>query len=183
MKFLSFFGGLFGGKKQTKALPPISDTARSVSQGRVIEVLCSGGNYGIEGLLSADIRESVFLDDTPIRRGGIDFFTGVKILEKKGTPFQTTLDGFGNELVSENSVGTEVRYSLPLTRSFVNNAVTAIKIRIGVTISKNKLSGGQVVQVIGDAINFNVYIKEGSGAFVLRGSIQISGKVTDIFEK
>jgi predicted phage tail protein len=183
MKFLSFFGGLFGGKKQTKALPPISDTARSVSQGRVIEVLCSGGNYGIEGLLTADIRESIFLDDTPIRRQGIDFFTGVNILEKRGTPFQTTLDGFGNELVSENSVGAEVRYGLPLTRSFVNDAVTAIKIRVGVTISKNKLSGGQVVQVIGDAINFNVYIKEGSGAFVLRGSIQISGKFTDIFEK
>jgi predicted phage tail protein len=169
MKFLRFFGGLFGGKKQTKALPPVSDTARSVSQGRVIEVLCSGGNYGIEGLLTPDVRESIFLDDTPIRREGIDFFNGVTITEKKGTAFQTVLEGFGNELVSENSVGAEVRFGLPLTRSFVNDAVTAIKIK--------------VVQVIGDAINFKVFIKEGSGAFVLRGNIQITGKFTDIFEK
>lgn len=189
-KFLSFFGGLTGGssgkggKKQTKPLPPISDTARSVSQGRVLEVLCSGGNYGIEGLLSADIRESIFLDDTPIKRDNIEFFTGVTVLEKKGSPFQTPLDGFASALVSENSVGVEVRYRLPVTRSFVNEAVTAIKIRVGVQISKNKLSGGQVVQVIPDVIDFNIYVKEGSGAFVLKGgSIQIAGKFTDVFEK
>lgn len=185
-KLFQLCGGVFGSKnkqQQQKPLPQLSDTARSVAYGNVVEILCSGGNYGIEGLLTQNIKESIFLDETPLSSNGTDFFTGITIAERKGSPFQPTLQGFGDSLISEVSVGAEIKVGLPITRSFVNEGITAIGIRFSIVINKNKLKNDQVVQVIGDDLRFKVYLKEGSSPFNEVGDIVISGKYSEPFEQ
>lgn len=181
--------GLFGGKKQkqqqqAKPLPPVSDTARSVAYGNVVEILCSGGNYGIEGLLtSSNIRESIYLEETPLSKDGTDFFKGITVAERTGELYQSPLNGFGDALISENSVEAEIKPGLPITRAFNNDTVTAIGIRYSVVINKNKIQNGQVVQVIGDSIRFKVYIKQGSSPFNEVEDIIVSGKFSEPFEQ
>lgn len=179
-------GGIFGNKKNSsKPLPPVSDTARSVAIGNVVEILCSGGNYGIEGFPTANIKESIYLEETPLSKDGVDFFNGATVGFRNGAPFQQSLDGFGNELVSETSVNAEIKPNLPITRSFVNENITAIKIRVSVVITKNKLKDGQVVQVIGDAIQFRIRLLQGSGNISTApvvGDITVTGKFSEPFD-
>lgn len=178
-------GGLFSKPKQqatTNFVSP-SDTARSVSYGQVIEILCSGGKYGIQGLVGGDIRESIYLDETPIARQGTVNFKGIEIFERRGTPFQPPLDQFNSELVSEESVGVEVKFNSPVTRGFTNENVTAIRIRMSFVLQKNRIENGQVVGTIENDVGFKVFIKEGNGGFTYRGDLGITGKFSEPFEK
>lgn len=180
------FGGIFGNKKNSgKPLPPVSDTARSVARGRVREILCTGGFAGNEGFKSANIKEDIYLDETPLRKDGVDLFNGANVGFRNGAPFQQPLEGFGTELISESSVSAEIKVNLPITRSFVNANITAIKIRMSVVITKNKLKDGQVVQVIGDSLQFRIRLLEGSGNITsapIVGDITVTGKYSEPYD-
>ena len=180
--------------KQSQTVKPISDTKRSISYGEVIEVLCSGGNYGIEGLNSNDIRQSIFLDETPIKSDtgnivnptGDDYlnFKGISVYERKGQPFQPVLNNFTQGLVSERLVQTEVKNNLPVSRSFINTNVTRIRIRLSFVININvKNSNGDVINVSGGSVVFRVFIRQGGGGYINRGDFTVTGKYSQPYER
>lgn len=178
-------GGLFG-KKPTQQKQTV-DSGRSISRGQVIEVLCSGGKYGIQGLLASDgnLKKAVYLDDTPIiTEQNIENFKGIEIYQRRGTPFQTPIEEFNSEIVSEESVSVEVKFGNPVTRTFVNENCTAIRVRLSFVLNQNKKKDGQVIDVIASSIQFKIFIKEGTnGAFVERGNIEVKGKYSEPYEK
>ena len=83
----SGIGSLFGGGSSNAKTEP-SDTARSVSYGQVIELLCSGGNNGIQGFIP-DLPGGVYVNETPISSNGIDNVKGVLLSARLGEPFST----------------------------------------------------------------------------------------------
>ena len=174
-------GGLFGRPKQQQQVENKPDTARSISRGQVIEILCSGGKYGIEGLING--VESVYLDDTPLRANNIDNFKGIEVFERKGTPGQQILENFNSEIVSENAVGVEVRSNNPVTRSFINENTSAIRLRLSFVLNQAIKRDGQTVGTDGSSVQFKIFIREGTSNFVERANLTISGKYSEPFEK
>lgn len=176
-------GGLFGGKKNSKP-KVIPDSGRSISKGQVIEILASGGDYGIEGL-GVNPMENVLLDDTPVVANGIENFKGVTIAERRGTPFQLPLQDFNNEVVSEVSVGVTVAHNNPVTRTFVNENCAAIRLRLGFVLTENqKDKDGNVTGTKGASIQFKVLLRQGNNAnFVEIANITQSGKYSEQYEK
>jgi predicted phage tail protein len=177
-------GGLFGGKKSNSKPKVVPDSGRSISKGQVIEILASGGDYGIEGL-GANPKENVLLDDTPVVANGVENFKGVTIAERKGTPFQLPLQDFNNEVVSEVSVGVTVAHNNPVTRTFVNENCAAIRLRLGFVLTENqKDKDGNVTGTKGTSIQFKVFIRQGNNAnFVEIANITQSGKYSEQYEK
>jgi predicted phage tail protein len=172
-------GGIFGKPKPAK---PIADSGRTVSYGQIIEILCSGGKYGVEGL-GVDPRENILLDETPIIRQGIENFKGIQVFEKRGEPAQTPIESFNSEVVNEISVGTEIKFNNPVTRSFNNENVAAIRFRLSFILTQNIKSNGQVTGVQGNSVRFKIFIREDNGGFVERADITVTGKYSEPFEK
>lgn len=178
-------GGLFGKPKQ-KSYTSAPDTGRTVSYGQVIELICSGGKYGIGGLKTdnGDVRKGVCIDDTAIiASDGTENFKGIEIFQRKGAPAQLPIESFNSEIVSEESVGTEVKASNPVTRAFINENCTAVRVRLAFTLLKNVKDGSNVIGTEATEIIFRVLIKEGAGAFVQRAQITVRGKYSEPYEK
>jgi predicted phage tail protein len=186
-KIISFFGGVFGGgsQEQRQAPPPITDTARSVTTATVIEVISSGGTVGVGGLSTraGDYQESIFLDETPLRKNGIPYFTLSKDIEfRYGSPFEAASQ-LGVALTSETQVGATVVAGLPLTRSFINPNINVVTFKISVVLLANVKDGsGNVVQVGGNNVTVNFYVKEGAGAFNLVYTANWGGKFSTPYE-
>lgn len=179
-------GGLFKPRaKQSERQTPISDSGRSISFGEVIEVLCSGGKYGVKGLLTQDVRQSVFLDNTAIyTEGFFENYKGIQIFQRRGQPQQTILEGFTQGLISEHLVNSEARTGIPVTRSFVNQNTVRIRIRLSFVIMINvKDAQGNVINVQGGNCAFQVFIKQGGGIFEHRGNFTVTGKYSQPYER
>lgn len=177
-------GGLFG-KPKPKSYTTPPDSGRSIAYGQVIELICSGGKYGIQGLKTdGDIKKAVYIDDTAIvSEDNTENFKGISIYERKGTSFQLPITEFNAEIVSEESVSVEVKANNPVTRAFINENITALRIRLSFVLSKNKKDGNNVVGTEATEVRFKVYIKEGNGAFVQRAEILVKGKYSEPYEK
>jgi predicted phage tail protein len=175
-------GGLFGKPKSSKNTV-IPDSGRSISKGHVIEILASGGDYGIEGL-GSNPKENIYLDDTPIVANGIENFKGIEIIERRGLPFQLPLQDFNNEIVSEVAVGVTVTHNNPVTRTVVNENTAAIRLRLSFVLSENTLDkDGNVTGTKGTGLQFKVFIKEGTGNFVEVCNVTQDGKYSEPYEK
>jgi hypothetical protein len=184
-KLAHFAGGIFSGggqQSQQRALPAVSDTARSVSVGVVTEILCSGGNYGIEGFpIQPDgvggweqFTNYVYLGETPISTGfqsGTNTivwnFTISSFVFKQGAVSET---GWNQNYVlsNETSVGAELTYNVPVTRTFVrqNSTNGQILLKFSLVLQKGNLnSSGYVEQVVGNSVQVKVEIQAGSSAW------------------
>lgn len=181
-KIVSFFGG--GGRNNTQsAPPPISDTARSVTLTEVCEVICSGGAYGIGGLTTrnTDLQESIFLDETPVRKNGVQFYKPTSIVFHSGYLGQPGIPG--DRTISQTQVGALVPAGNPVTRSFINYNINAVYFKISMVLQKNIRDGNNnVTQVGGNSCVVNFYIKEGNGAWVLVWSTTLTGKFSSPYE-
>ncbi|MEM7578248.1 MAG: phage tail protein [Cyanobacteria bacterium P01_A01_bin.80] len=187
-KKLFFSGGLFKKPKAQESTQStnISDTKRSISKGQVIEIICSGGKYGIEGFFHGnEWGKSIYLDETPVlNENGTSNFEGIDIYYRGGAPGQTAISEFNSEIVNELPVSVDVNFNTPVTRAFVNENVSAIRIRLSFVLLKNQKDGNDnVTGTEGNDVIFKVYIREGNGAFIERQQIEMSGKFSQAYEK
>lgn len=174
--------GLFKGKSNNaKNYPAISDTARSVDYGQVIEILCSGGEYGIEGIIPS-LKEGTYLDETPLSSLGGENFKGITISQRRGTPFQPFLDGFDPRLYNEVAVGAEIKHGIPITRSFTGVNCHGIRVRLSFILKKNRVENGNVVQIEGTSAHFRIYIAD-YGVYLCRADVILQGKYSSPFQK
>lgn len=184
MSLIQGRGSLFGKPKKSSSSAPIPDSGRSVSKGQIIEVLCSGGDYGIEGL-GSNPKDNIYLDNTPITANGLENFKGIEVYERRGTPYQLPLADFNSEVTSEVSVGVTVAFNNTVTRTFVNDNCAAARVRLSFVLNENqKDKDGNVTGTKASSINFKIYIREGtSNPFVERANITQSGKYSEAYEK
>lgn len=153
---LSSNGG--GGKK--KSPTEQKDTAKTSSRANVVEILSEGP---IEGLVNGD--QSIFFDKTPLgNEDGTKNYEGVIWSIVNGTQNQAFLpDTLEEGLTSETTVGVEVKKELPVTRSFVNPQVDAIRVRVGLQIQTYEDDGS----IVGGDIHYKIFLRQGvAGAFV-----------------
>jgi predicted phage tail protein len=147
-----------GGKKKPKDQ---AEAGRSSSRATVVELLSEGP---IEGLVNGD--ESILFDKTPYGNAdGTKNFEGVTYDIVLGTQNQPVLPSTMQEgLTSETSVNADVLNPLPVTRTFINSQVDAVRVRLAFQLVTYQDDGGTV----GGNMHFRIFVKQGAaGAFVL----------------
>lgn len=166
------FSGSGGGKGGGS--PDVADVSGTSTD--YANVLMAIGEGQIEGVIGG--AKGFYLDDTPLQNSdGTENFEGMTYFFSPGTLDQPGMPAEANEITSETNVGVEVKQSIPVTRSFINNEVTAIRLRVGVQLQRQTDKG----DVEAESARILVYIKEGtSGAFVLRLDTTISGRFPNI---
>lgn len=145
-----------GGGRVAQEAP---DTLRSIQYAKGIDAVSEGE---IQGLVNG--FKSVFLDDTPLQNPDGTFnFNNVIISQKTGTQSQSYLAGFdGAE--AENSVGTEVKNSLSVTRTITNTDATAVRVTLGFPqLTSQDTSTGDLN---GTSVEIAIDVQNNGGGFV-----------------
>jgi predicted phage tail protein len=131
----------------------------------------------IEGLTND--QQSIYFDETPVKNSdGTSNFNDFTWDWRSGTQAQDRMAGFSDEITSETNVGSEVKSSIPLTRSITNANLDIIRIRLGIVLQEYPEKGG----VLGSKVQFKIYVKEGNGAFILRLDQTIKGRYSTLTE-
>jgi predicted phage tail protein len=163
-----------GGKKKPKKPKEVADSGHSSSYATMLGIVSEGE---IEGLVNG--ATSIYFNETPAQNSdGSQNFQSFSYDYRLGTQGQDKLPGFSDEIASETNVGAEVKNLFPLTRGIVNANLDLIRIRIGIVLQEYPSDGG----VLGLSVQFRIYIKEGSGAFVLRLDQTIKGRYSTLTE-
>ena len=164
-----------GGKSSSPSEAEV--TALSRATVKISELVSEGPIEGFKP--GKDPRESIFLDDTPVRNSdGSMNFTNYAYVFRPGTQFQAHIPGYGDAIGNETSVGQDVTATFPVTRQIINNQIDAIRTRIGFQLQEFEDDG----DVSGASINFTVQIKEGNGAFVTRTTQTINARFETLTE-
>jgi len=173
------FGGSGGGNRNQVVPAPVRPqeagiSGRSIANGTMLGIVSEGE---IEGLVNG--LQSVYFDQTPVQNSdGSVNFQNFSWNWRSGTQAQSRMPGFGDEVASETSVAAEVKYNFPITRSIVNGNLDIIRIRLGVVLQEFPPDGG----VLGLAVGFNIYLKQGSGAFYLAFQGSLGGRFASMTE-
>lgn len=165
-----------GGGGKSKNPRTEADTAVSGSKAVVVEAVSEGP---VEGLLKGE--QSILLDRTPVANAdGTKNFEGFTWEGRTGTATQAILNATIQEgITTENNVGTEVKFNLPITRTFVNSEVDFIRVKLGFQ-AQSYTDDGDVLQT---RVAFKIYVKEGvNGAFVERYSEDRNVKFSSLTE-
>lgn len=135
------------------------DTLRSIQYAKGIDAVSEGEIVGLVNGL-----KSVFLDDTPLQNeNGTYNFNNVIIEQKTGSQAQSYLPGFdGAE--SENSVGTEVKFASPVTRTITNTDATAVRVTLGFPqLTNQNTSTGDLN---GTSVEVAIDVQNNGGGFI-----------------
>lgn len=142
-------GGKGGGKKQ-KGSTIESDSVRSKSVARIIDIY-SEGETG--GLVTGDLKSVYIIDGssvTPVQNEDGSFnFEGVTIIEKTGTPDQSYVSGFP-AIENEATVGIEFKTASPVSRTIDDLDLDAARVKIRWSSMSVVDSSGDVRQTWGD---------------------------------
>lgn len=125
-----------GFKKSGGGRAPIeaSDTARSVSYARVLDILSEGEIEGpVNGL------KSVLLDGTPLAGddGSINF-PGASVEFRTGSQDQDYIPGFP-AVENEIGVSVELRGDTPYSRAVTNLELSAVRVRLSTPSSSGSI--------------------------------------------
>lgn len=174
LKELKGSGALFGGGKSHSPTEE-DDSSYSSSRAYLVEVL---GEGEIEGLL--DGNKSIYLNETPVQNSdNTTNFKGFKARPRKGTFSQKKIPIRAmNTPTAEVAVNQTVTKSTPITRTITNAQCDLIRVRVGVRLVKYEKDG----DIVGSDITFRIFIKQGSGAFVLRKERKVKGKFSSFKE-
>lgn len=169
-------GGKGGGGGASRVPVESPDNLHSRQYARVIDLVSEGE---IEGLVNG--LKSVYLEDTPIQSStGQNNFTGITLVERKGTQDQLYIPGFPS-VESEVNVSTEVIYSNPIIRSISNSNCNAIRITIGVpTLSYTDVNTGDLS---GTSVQVAIDVNTNGGGWVETILDTISGKTTSRYQR
>lgn len=171
-KAKGFAKGSGGGGRRKPPETAVSGTSTAIA--RVLGLVSEGEIEGLAGGL-----KDVFLDETPIQNADDSFnFKGFGWDFRPGTQGQSRIPGFADEVATETNVGAEVKFNLPITRTFVNANLDIIRVRVGVVLQEFPSDGG----VLGLSVSFRILIKEGAGAFEEKLSTTISGRYPSLTE-
>lgn len=153
-----------------------ADSLHSKQYARLIDLVSEGEVVGLVNGL-----KSIYLDDTPIQASdGTNNFSGVEMVERKGTQNQTYIPGFSN-VESEVSVSTKVTYEAPVVRSISGSNIDAVRITIGIPqLTYQNPSNGDLS---GTSVDIRIEVDTNGGGYVLATEDTISGKTTSRYQR
>ena len=164
-------GGKGDGGSTARAPVESPDSLRSRQYARVLDLLSEGEIVGL-----VDGLKSVYLDGTPIQNADDSMnFDGVTMVSRVGTQSQAYVPGFP-AVESETSVGTEVLYAVPVTRTVTNENINAV--RITVAIPRLTYQDTTTGDLGGTTVQIALDVQANGGGFVEVKSDTISGKTT-----
>lgn len=145
-----------------------ADEGKSTSRAVVTELISEGPIEGLAGGL-----KGVYLDKTPIENpNGSRTAKGFNYAFRRGVQNQKILPDYADQTINTTALNLNITKAQgPYTRSIVNGELDAISVTLQVELQK--LSGSNLV---GNSVEFKIFIKEGSGPFVLRLQREIKGK-------
>lgn len=160
----------------------MSDTLRSTSYMRIIDLLCEGP---IEGLATASLQ-SVLLDETPMQAAdGTINHQGVSTTFAWGLstvgPLHPAMVGM-NSTDSLQSVGVELKENVPIVRTISNTAVDAVRIVITVpSLSRTDRATGDIE---GTSVSIRVQVQPSGGTWMpTDGDIIIRGRTQSQYQR
>lgn len=161
----------FGSKP--KKPKEVKQSAFSNSNVQILGVLSEGPCEGIVGW-----TKGVFIDGTPMQNADNSFnFSGLDLQGRNGTGTQSRIAGYSDQVTSQRSVSVEVKQNLPPpTKTIVNKSLDGISVTVGFVLEEYPPDGG----VLGLPLTYQVWIKEGNGAFVLRLEETVSGRYSSM---
>jgi len=167
----NFPSGSGGGKKRQESPTVAETTGISTDYAQVLMALGEGQIEGIKGN-----AQGVFLDDTPLQnQDGTFNFQDMTYNFVPGTLNQS-IPASANEVSSETTVNVEVKSSIPITRSIINNQVNAIRLRLGFNLQFQDDSGN----VSANTVRVRILLKEGTGAFIIKTEQDIFGRFPNL---
>lgn len=153
-------GGKSGGSGRSVRVPVESpDNLRSRQYANVLDLISEGE---IGGLVNG--LKSIYLNDTPLQNEDGSFnFSGVSVVERSGTQFQSYIPGFSAS-ESELSVNTEVTNALSITRTIsnVNNTAARVTLSVPALTSQDTSTG----DISGSSIQIAIDVQTNGGGFV-----------------
>jgi predicted phage tail protein len=173
-----------GGSGSTPTEDP--DSLQSVAFVQLLDLICEGE---IQGLVKGGLNPSaagietdaIFLDNVPITSNGFPNFKGYTAAWVNGTQAQPVIPGFGS-VFSTVTLGTEVKFGVPIQASIDNPEANAVVMTVGVgaLYSANTATGdvhGSTVEVVFE------YKPANSSTWIQAVDMIITGKTRSKYER
>lgn len=170
--------GAGGGGKSSKQRTPTEapNTLRSVSKGRILDLIAHGPIHGLVNGL-----QSIYLDDTPLQNPDGSFnFDGVTVHTRNGYPDQDYIPGFP-AVENTISVSSEVTHELPIIRTTSNPEIDAAVVTVqvqGLTSTDAKTG-----DIRGSSVSLAIDVRPQGGAWRTVLSDTISGKTNSAYQR
>lgn len=146
-------GGGSGGPPAPSQPIVQADNLKSEAVAEFVDALSEGE---LEGFATADPLESIYLENTPIRSGGVDNFKGVTFDYRLGTQNQTHFESIRDRdnptAVNEFAVGASITLATSATRTINSPNVDATTVTVHFNALYQK-------DVLGDVIVMPVTVK------------------------
>lgn len=169
-------GGGFGkGGKGGKESP---DTLKSEAVAKILDLICEGE---IVGLVNG--AQSIYLNKTPVENpdGTLNFEDGFSYFQRVGTQAQESIQGIGDTIETETTVGTTVTKSGgPITRTIINDQINAVKVLIQFPALR---SVDKKNNIKGSTVEYTISVKTGTGSYIERVRDKVSGKASSTYER
>lgn len=169
LKSIAVLSGGFGRQQQRQAPPPISDSARSVDQGSVLEIISSGGKYGIRGFRNPDPLKDIYLDETPINSPDGQQNYRLTYIELLNGSLGQAQGRVSKRFTTETSVSVELTHNQWVVRTFssLGGQVSHVGYRLSIVLLRNvKDNQGNTIQVDGNNVQYSLEYRIGTGAWV-----------------
>lgn len=151
------------------------DTLNSTQYATILDLISEGE---IEGL--KDGRESIFLDNTPLKNpDGSYNFEDVDVETTKGKQDQDALD-IGKEIADERTVGVEVTYDVPVVRTITSTIVDAVRVTLTVPQLQRIKDNGDIK---GSDFRFKIDVQYNGGGYTTYLDKEVKGRSGDQFER
>lgn len=170
--------GAGGGGKSSKQRTPTEapNTLRSVSKGRILDLIAHGPIHGLVNGL-----QSIYLDDTPLQNPDGSFnFDGVTVHTRNGYPDQDYIPGFP-AVENTISVSSEVTHELPIIRTTSNPEIDAAVVTVQVQgLTSTDANTGDIR---GSSVSLAIDVRPQGGAWRTVLSDTISGKTNSAYQR
>ena len=177
MTDLTIHGAGGGGKSSKQRTPKEApNTLRSVSKGRILDLIAHGPIHGLVNGL-----QSIYLDDTPLQNPDGSFnFEGVTVHTRNGYPDQDYIPGFP-AVENTISVSSEVTHELPIIRTTSNPDIDAAVVTVqvqGLTSTDAKTG-----DINGSSVMVAVDVRHSGGAWLTLVTDTIKGKTNSAYQR
>lgn len=165
-----------GGESKPKAPVEAPDSLSSVATAKILDLISEGEIHGLVNGL-----RSVYLDETPIaNEDGTLNFTGVTLDVRNGTQDQEYIKGYPS-VESEVQVGVALKASQPYTKTFTNNQLSAVRIRLSTPrMTYTDPTNGNTY---GSRVDYTINLRTGNGAYVEVLKSAFDGKAVKTYER
>lgn len=165
-----------GGESKPQAPVEAPDSLASIATAKILDLISEGE---IEGLVNG--LRSVYLDETPVaNEDGSLNHTGVVLDYRSGTQTQEYIKGYPS-VESEVAVGVALKASQPYTKTFSNNQLSAVRIRLSTPrLTQTSQGNGNTY---GYRVEYVINLRTGNGPYVEYLRSAFDGKTTKTYER